>query len=214
MRHIGIPLPPMAVQPDVQMGIILFISMAMLLLLRNRQSLFVSSLRSIYDKNLFFAGKITMGDQVQQYTLLILSITGFSLLATHQLYAQPTWGTMGLIFAGICLYYLLKIGIMQTYFRFFFGNNVLEFLYKYTSLTIVMGIGCFGAYIGLTYAPLVPNILLYTLLVFLSVIYFLSIIYILFQHFFNRPCLIFHFILYLCTLELLPVLLLVKWVLF
>lgn len=213
MRHAGIPLPEHVINNDLLFGILLLISMSMLLLLRNRQSLFTSSLHSIYDNNLFFAGKITMGDQLQQYTLLTLSIVGISFFATRVLYHQPSWQAIGITFTGICLYFLIKLCLMQGYFRLFFGNNIQEFMYKYTSLNIVLGIGCFVAYIGLIYAPLIPPICFYTFLVFLSVIFFISITYILFQHFFNRPCLIFHFILYLCTLELLPVLLLVKWAL-
>lgn len=211
MRYAGIPLPADIINNNLLISTLVLISMVMLLLLRERQSLFISSLQSVFSNEIFFAGKITFGDQLQQNLLLVLSLVGISFFSASTLYAHPSWSNIGLILAGLILFFLLKIGIMQAYFRLFFGKRIQEFMYKYTSLTIVFGISCFIAFLLQLYAPLVPQLLLHSFLVFMLVIYSLSVTYILFRHFFNRPCLIFHFILYLCTLEILPILILLKW---
>ena len=211
-RHVGIPLTDTLLNSDTSVSISFLVCISILLLFKQRNSIFSASLQSVFTGDLFFIGKITIGDQIQQYILLLLSLFGISLLGAYTLKAeQCSWSIIGIGFAGITTYMLFKIILMQAYFRLFFGNRIQTFIYKYISLTIMVGIVCFFAFIILLYAPLIPSTIIYVLIAAILLAYAVSIFYILFRHFFCRGDLIFHFILYLCTLEILPLLFLIKW---
>ncbi len=211
-RHIGIPLTETLLNSDLLISISLLMCFVTLLLLKQRNSIFYASLQSIFSGELFFTGKITIGDQVQQYFLLLISLFGISMLGAYSLPNTPfSWTLIGSLFTALSAFILVKVLIMQAYFRLLFTTRIQTFMYRYISLTIVVGMACFFAFILLVYAPVIPPAIIYVLLGIVLCVYILSVFYILFKHFFCRVGLIFHFILYLCTLEILPVLFFIKW---
>lgn len=212
MRYTGIPLPENTIHNDTLISTIILISVVILLLIKQRQSLFTSLLSNLYSNNSFLTGKITFADQLQQYTLLAVSLLGTSLFIAYTLHTFY-WQSIAYLFALLVTYMGLKIIAMQAYLKLFFGHNIQEFTYKYVTLTILLGINCFLVFILLKYAPLIPVHFLYGYVLLIALTYMLSVFYILFRHFFYRISLIFHLILYLCTLEILPILVVLKWAL-
>ncbi len=211
-RHLGIPLYHASINSDLIIAVTLAVCFAIILLIKQRNSIFISSLKSLFSSDLFFTGKITTSDHLQQYSLLLLSSFGASLLGLHIPNVPATYSTVGLIFLGILGFFLLKILLMQLYFRLFFRSRIQLFIFQYISIAVAWGIGCLIGFILLQFAPLISPVFTYFLLLITSILYQLTVFYILFRHFFGRVDLIFHFILYLCTLELMPIFLLAKWV--
>lgn len=212
-RHIGIPLYQSPVDNDFIIVVTVMVCLAIITLIRQRNSIFITSLQRLLSSDLFFVGKITVSDHLQQYALLILSTLGASLLCLQlPIFPAPTYSTIGMLFGGILSFFLLKAIVMQMYFRLFFSNRIQLFIFQYISISITWGICCFLGFILLQFAPLIPPAFSYTILLISSILYQLTVFYILFRHFFCRIDLIFHFILYLCTLELMPIFFLLKWV--
>lgn len=211
MRHEGIPLPEPIIANDLIISIVVAISVAILVLLKQNRCLVFSSLRSLLNEDdYFFIKNATAGDFFQHYTLLLCSIIGTSLYAATIFTPQPTWEHIGFIALGITAFLFLKTLAMYCYFSLFFGKKAKSFTQQYISLTIVLGTCCFIGYILLQFAPSIPPIGIHISIAIIGVIYYLSILCILIRDFFNRLHLIFHFILYLCTLEILPILTIAK----
>ncbi|MED9995671.1 MAG: DUF4271 domain-containing protein [Paludibacteraceae bacterium] len=214
MRYTGIPIPESLINNNTLISILILVSVVVLILIKQRQSLFVSSLYNLYSNNSFLTGKITISDQIQQYSLLALSLFGVSLFFAHTIQLQSlSWNGIGYLFTMLAAYFVIKLIAMQVYLRLFFGSHIKEFIYKYISLTIALGLNCFAAFILLKYAPLIPATFLYGYMLLIAITYTLSVFYILFRHFFYSFALILHLILYLCTLEIMPILIAIKWAL-
>lgn len=212
-RHIGIPLYQSPIDNDFIIVVSVMVCLAIIALIRQRNSIFIVSLQRLFSSDLFFVGKITLSDHFQQYALLFLSTIGASLLCLHiPIVPAPTYATIGMLFGGTLGFFLLKVMLMQLYFRLFFSNRIQLFIFQYISIFIAWGICCFLGFILLHFSPLIPPIFSYVILATASILYQLTVFYILFRHFFSRIDLIFHFILYLCTLELMPIFFLLKWV--
>jgi hypothetical protein len=211
MRHAGIPLPEPLINNDLLIGIVVTLGVAMLVLLKQPRSLVLSSLAGVITTDGFFAKNATIGEYAKHYILLVLSVLGLSLYATKLFTPlQFEWKQIGLTFIGICSFLVVKLLLMNVYFRLFFGKKSRELLYQYISLIIIIGIVAYFGYTLLQYAPLIPPIIIHTIIGIICVCCALLVIYILFKDFFNRPYLFFHFILYLCTLEILPILAIAK----
>lgn len=213
MRHIGIPLPEPLINYDMLLGLVVILGVAMLVLLKQPRSLVIASIASIFNNDTFFAKNATIGDHAKHYILLTLSIIGSSLLATKLIFpSQFSLVQIGIIAIGIGSFLAIKILLMTAYFSLFFGVRYKTLIYQYISLVIVLGFTCYLGYILLQFSPLIPLPLILTIIAIIGICITLAMIYILLKDFFNRGYLIFHFILYLCTLEILPILAIIKWV--
>ena len=212
MRHTGIPLPEPLINNDLLIVLVVLLSIAMLVPLKREKSLVYTSIASIFNRDPFFAKNATIGDHIQHYMLLFFSIVGLSLYAIQSI--KPlhfTWTEVGLCSAGISSFVITKLLLMHIYFSLFFGKMSRMLIYQYISLIITLGIAGFIGFIFLRYAPLIPPAFIHGITGTISLCCGLTVIFVLLRDFFNRACLFFHFILYLCTLEILPILAAIKW---
>ena len=213
MRHIGIPLPEPLINYDMLIGLVVIVGVAMLVLLKQPRSLAITSIASIFNNDTFFAKNATIGDHVKHYILLALSIVGASLFITKLFipnhFCIPLIGKIAL---SICCFLGAKLVLMTSYFSLFFGRRHKTLIYQYISLIIVLGFTCYIGYVLLQFSPFIPLPFILTIVAIIGLCITLAMIYILLKDFFNRGYLIFHFILYLCTLEILPILAIIKWV--
>lgn len=213
MRHTGIPLPEPLINNDLLICFVAGLGIAMLVLLKQPRSLVFTSLAGIISNDAFYAKNATIGDHIKHYILLALSIIGISLYATKSfLPTQFSTIQISTIGIGISGYLLAKLLLMNGYFRLFFGAKSRELIYQYISLIITLGFVCFAGYVLLQFSPSIPSIVIHAIIGLTSIVCALLIIYILFKDFFNKVFLFFHFILYLCTFEILPVLVVLKCV--
>lgn len=211
MRHTGIPLYEPLIQNDLLIGGIILLGIFMLALLKQPRSLALTSLQGIFNDDHFFAKNATIGDHVKHYLLLILSIIGISLVITKHFSTYVTWSNLSTICLYICSFIAAKLLAMNFYFRLFFGKRSREFLYQYVSLIIIIGLFCYMGYVIMQFSPLIPPIIVIATIGVISICCNLLVFYILLKDFFNKSFLTFHFILYLCTLEILPILVVIKW---
>lgn len=213
MRHIGIPLPEPLINYDMLIGLVVIVGVAMLVLLKQPRSLAITSIASIFNNDTFFAKNATIGDHVKHYILLALSIVGASLFIAKLFipnhFCIPIIGKIAL---SICCFLGAKLFLMTSYFSLFFGRRHKTLIYQYISLIIVLGLTCYLGYVLLQFSPHIPLSFILTIIAIIGIAITLATIYILLKDFFNRPYLIFHFILYLCTLEILPALVIIKHV--
>ena len=213
MRHIGIPLPEPLINYDMLIGLVVIVGVAMLVLLKQPRSLAITSIASIFNNDTFFAKNATIGDHVKHYILLALSIIGASLFIAKLFipnhFCVPLIGNIAL---SICCFLGAKLVLMTSYFSLFFGRRHKTLIYQYISLIIVLGFTCYIGYVLLQFSPFIPLPFILTIVAIIGLCITLAMIYILLKDFFNRGYLIFHFILYLCTLEILPILAIIKWV--
>jgi hypothetical protein len=213
MRHIGIPLPEPLINYDMLIGLVVIVGVAMLVLLKQPRSLAITSIASIFNNDTFFAKNATIGDHVKHYILLALSIVGASLFINKLFipnhFCIPLIGKIAL---SICCFLGAKLFLMTSYFSLFFGRRHKTLIYQYISLIIVLGFTCYIGYVLLQFSPFIPLPFILTIVAIIGLCITLAMIYILLKDFFNRGYLIFHFILYLCTLEILPILAIIKWV--
>lgn len=213
MRHLGIPLPEPLINYDLLLGLVVSMGVAMLVLLKQPRSLVFTSLASIFNNDTFFAKNATIGDHVKHYILLALSIVGASLFIAKLFipnhFCIPLIGKIAL---SICCFLGAKLFLMTSYFSLFFGQRHKTLIYQYISLIIVLGLTCYLGYVLLQFSPHIPLSCILTVIAIIGIAITLATIYILLKDFFNRPYLIFHFILYLCALEILPALVIIKHV--
>lgn len=213
MRYIGIPLPEPLINYDILIGLVVIVGVAMLVLLKQPRSLAITSIASIFNNDTFFAKNATIGDHVKHYILLTLSIVGASLFIAKLFipnhFCIPLIGKIAL---SICCFLGAKLFLMTSYFSLFFGRRHKTLIYQYISLIIVLGLTCYLGYVLLQFSPHIPLSFILTVIAIIGIAITLATIYILLKDFFNRPYLIFHFILYLCTLEILPALVIIKHV--
>ncbi len=211
MRYPGIPLPEPTINNDLLTSIIVVLGVSMLVLLKQPRSLVLSSISGIISNDSFFAKNATIGDHIKHYILLVISLLGLSFYAV-QLY-QPfayKWEQIGFTFLAFCSFFAIKLILMNIYFRALFGKKYRELIYQYISLIIIIGFGGLFGYILLQYAPLFPPIIVHACIAIICLCCALLEFYILIKDFFNRAFLIIHFILYLCTLEIMPLLIIAK----
>lgn len=213
MRHTGIPLPEPLINYDMLIGLVVIVGVAMLALLKQPRSLAITSIASIFNNDTFFAKNATIGDHIKHYILLALSIVGASLFIAKLFipnhFCIPLIGKIAL---SICCFLGAKLFLMTSYFSLFFGRRHKTLIYQYISLIIVLGFTCYIGYVLLQFSPFIPLSFILTIIAIIGIAITLATIYILLKDFFNRPYLIFHFILYLCTLEILPALVIIKHV--
>ena len=151
--------------------------------------------------------KLTFRDHFLQSFILIIGLLGYSLLFLQ--YAEPNIFSTKLFFivyAALAVFIMLKLTIMRMYFSCFYGKKANNILNQYVRLIAIGGIFSFVSFILLRFTPNVSHIVWEVLTLLVYLIISLSYCYLLFKYFFNRIELTLHFILYLCTLEILPLL--------
>lgn len=150
--------------------------------------------------------KLTLGEHIIQTSSLIIGLIGFSFLFSE--YLLPNTFNMVqfvTILSMILVFILLKLLCMKIYFSCFYGIRSNNIINQYIRLISIAGILSFFTFILLKYTPEEIHIIWNILIIIFYIIISVSYCYLLFKYFYNRIELSLHFILYLCTLEILPV---------
>lgn len=150
--------------------------------------------------------KLTLGEHIIQTSSLIIGLIGFSFLFSE--YLLPNTFNMVqfvTILSMILVFILLKLLCMKIYFSCFYGIRSNNIINQYIRLISIAGILSFFTFILLKYTPEEIHIIWNILIIIFYIIISLSYCYLLFKYFYSRIELSLHFILYLCTLEILPV---------
>ena len=151
--------------------------------------------------------KLTFREHFIQFFILVIGLLGYSLVCL-QLAIPNTFSSklFFIFYAILSAFLMLKLTIMRGYFSCFYGKKANTILNQYVRLVAFGGIFSFIAFILLRFTPESTHIIWNILTIIFYVIISLSYCYLLFKYFFNRFELTLHFILYLCTLEILPLL--------
>jgi hypothetical protein len=151
--------------------------------------------------------KLTFREHFIQSFILIIGLLGYSLFFLQHVVPFTFSSKLFFIFCTVLLVFvMLKLTIMRMYFSCFYGKEANNILNQYVRLIAIGGIFSFIAFILLRFTPETTHIVWNILTIIFYIIISLSYCYLLFKYFFNRFELSLHFILYLCTLEILPLL--------
>jgi hypothetical protein len=211
MRHSGIPLPEPVINNNLLIGIVVFLGLVILLLLTQPRSLLKNSIMGLSNHSDHWAKNATAGDLFRNYLLFLFSIAGLSLYASKVIMPQYiTWEKIGIIYLGISVFLATKILLTHLYLKLFFGKDSQLYTFHYINLSILLGISSYVSFIFLQFSPFISPLIIHIVMAIISICYVLIFVYLLFKLFFNKACLFFHFILYLCTLEILPILAIAK----
>ena len=197
--------------------IVLMLSMILLAVVANvRRSIFGKVVKSIFNDNILKAtqkeednGK--SGAMIILYIIFVLNLSTFIYLFVNWFYPQASL-SWWLIFGGITLIYLIR-HLFLTLFSNIFQDNMASVQYSFmiAVFNLLIGIFLFPANLIIAFAP---DKISFTTLIISTVI--LGLIYLiryargiiqgllLFSHS------LFHFFLYLCTFEVIPLLVIVR----
>lgn len=151
--------------------------------------------------------KLTFREHFIQGFTFFIGMIGFALLLSQ--YSQGntfSYSTFLLFCAAILAFILLKVLCMRVYFSCFYGKRANNILNQHIRLVGIAGIISFVCFIFIRFTPETTHIIWYVITILSYILISLSYCYLLFKYFFNRFELSLHFILYLCTLEILPLL--------
>lgn len=155
--------------------------------------------------------KLTFREHLVQTLLIVAGITGASLFLLQYLSPFTFTYTDFMMYGAILLGFLLmKLLCMKVYFYCFYGDGANLILSQYTRLVGIAGIAAFFYFILLRFTPEFLHMVWLILFLLTNICVIISYIYLLFKYFFNRIELILRFILYLCALEILPILVIRK----
>ena len=151
--------------------------------------------------------KLTFREHAIQIFTIAIGILGYTLISLQIAHPNTFSYELFFIFYGLfSAFIMLKLTIMRGYFSCFYGKKANTILNQYVRLVALGGIFSFIAFILLRFTPNSTHIVWSILTLIFYIIISLSYCYLLFKYFFNRFELTLHFILYLCTLEILPLL--------
>ncbi len=148
-------------------------------------------------------------------TFAIIGFAGLGVFTNSQYtiidYSENNiWHIFGYLALFISLYFAAKYIVLRMYLFTFFTSIKKNAIKQYFSIIFYTGLIGFYVFIALVFTP--NNIHYYVLFSYTIVVVLMVLLtfYVLYRTFFNKIDLIFYFILYLCTLEILPLLLLIK----
>lgn len=151
--------------------------------------------------------KLTFREHFIQSFILIIGLLGYSLFFLQHVVPFTFSTKLFFIFCTVLLVFImLKLTIMRMYFSCFYGKKANNILNQYVRLIAIGGVFSFIAFVLLRFTPEATHIVWDILTIIFYIIISLSYCFLLFKYFFNRFELTLHFILYLCTLEILPLL--------
>lgn len=148
-----------------------------------------------------------------QITTLIMTIFAVLGYATMLLYVsgQPdVWLNLGGCVVAVLLFFCIKYYLVNLFFSTMYAGVEKDFIGRYHKLQVLFGIITFIACMILAYTFDSSSATATVISIVIGVMYSVSIIYIFIVTFFNNINSIFSLFLYLCTFEILPVLVLIK----
>ncbi|MBP5259019.1 MAG: DUF4271 domain-containing protein [Paludibacteraceae bacterium] len=154
--------------------------------------------------------KTTVFDLIRNVTVFLLGMLGYGMTMTRLLNGG-TWTQVGLCTAGFMVFMLIKYVNLELFLHTFFPSDRTGFSRRYINMVGQYGLFTLGIFFGIIYLPApIGPLVMYILLALgsLALCGFLSWSF--FATFFKESRLYLGFILYLCTLEIMPLLILGK----
>ncbi|NCC98099.1 MAG: DUF4271 domain-containing protein [Bacteroidia bacterium] len=208
-RFDGIPRTQDFFKNDIFISLILLFAVFISLIIASQRKARVKYLDNLLNTN-NNQQTLTIREYGDQLILGIFAIIGYSLLACECFFGKGNWETLGLCAGGFILFLIAKYTLLYLYMRTFFPTEQTRIVKLYETLLNITGLIAFFGYICVVFMPHVFLPYIYALLILIAVTFCIIVIYIFFTRFFNKYGLILRFILYLCTLEILPIAVLIK----
>ncbi|MBP5318704.1 MAG: DUF4271 domain-containing protein [Paludibacteraceae bacterium] len=147
---------------------------------------------------------LTLREIIRRGLLLIFAVFGYSFFFTNLLKDGGHWQVIG-ISAGVFVSFLVfKYLLLSVYLATFFPKARTNFVSQYFTMILFFGLFLFLAFIGLQFMPQPVHLPILAIVAIGVLVLCGWLLYLFFKTFFNKSQYFFYFILYLCTLEILP----------
>lgn len=212
LRHPGIPLATDFFHNDILAGVVLlfclFVCISIYIQLHSGKNYVVALIRA---HNVHELPNVAGFEFVSQFLLDVFAMFGYALFACYHLPITPNWEHLGWLTAGSAVFIIGKYLLSAAFLYTFLGADAGRLIRLLRLIINLCGLCMFCAYILSVYTPAQWQTLP---LVFAAISVLCSLgatIYLFFKGFLFQTHHLFHFILYLCTLEALPTAVLIRW---
>ncbi|MBO4370009.1 MAG: DUF4271 domain-containing protein [Paludibacteraceae bacterium] len=154
--------------------------------------------------------RLTLQEILRRGILLCFSILGYSLFFATLLKDGGHWEIIGATSGVFAAFLLFKFLVLSVFLSTFFPTSRTLFISLYFTSILIFGIFLFFAFIGLQFMPQFLHLPILIIVAIGVVVLCTWLLITFFKTFFGQSRYIFHFILYLCTLEILPMMVFVK----
>lgn len=168
------------------------------------------SRRSVNDPDSTDNDDITLSDTLRSITLFVLSTAGYS-MTLCRLLGGSSWGEVAICAAAFTAFLLIKYGCLELFLWTFYGRDQSGFAKRYIQSVNYFGLCTMAIFFALNYTPDSLIWPLYIVLGTCALGLCGFLLWIFFGTFFRESRSVLCFILYLCTLEILPLLILGKF---
>ncbi len=149
--------------------------------------------------------------QITSLIIAIFALIGYSTLLLYLADLPDVWANFGICTGVTLIFFAVKYLIIKIFFGTMFNGTEPKFLSRYHQLSVLFGVLSYIAVIILAFSVEI-NIQNATILAsIIGFLYCASICYIFVTTFFTNLASVLALFLYLCTLEILPVIVLVKF---
>lgn len=142
--------------------------------------------------------------------LAFFALIGYATMLLYITKLEQNLTNLAICLASSLLFIAIKIPIISLFFKTFYDKKASGFISRYYKLTVLFGIICFigGMFISYTFGASKLSIWITTIII--SILYCASISYIFISTFFENKVSFLRLFLYLCTLEILPLIVLIN----
>lgn len=148
--------------------------------------------------------------QITSVIMALFAAVGYATMLLYISGQDDTWGWFGICIGVVIAFFAVKYTIIDIFFRTMFAGVEPKFIQRYHQMNVLFGIMAYLACMLLAFTfDCTPQNAIIAATV-LGVMYCISIAYIFITTFWQNILSIFILFLYLCTLEILPALVLVK----
>lgn len=149
--------------------------------------------------------------QITSLIISIFALIGYSTMLLYLTGLPDVWANFGICTVVTLLFFAIKYLIIKIFFGTMYNGTEPKFLSRYHQLTVLFGVLTYIAIIILAFTIdiNIQNATILALIV--GLLYCASICYIFVTTFFTNITSVLALFLYLCTLEILPVMVLVKF---
>lgn len=142
--------------------------------------------------------------------MAVFAAIGYASLLLYITRWEQSLVNLAVCLAVSVLFFAVKIPFMALFFNTFYNKKSNGFISRYYKLTVLFGILCFIGVMLLSYTFNASISAVWIITSVISVLYCISVSYIFISTFFENRGSFLRLFLYLCTLEILPIAVLVK----
>lgn len=149
--------------------------------------------------------------QITSLIITIFALIGYSTMLLYITGLPDVWADFGICTGVTLLFFGIKYLIISVFFTTMFNGVEPKFLSRYHQLTVLFGVLTYIATIILAFSVDISIQNATILAIIVGILYCAAICYIFITTFFTNIASLITLFLYLCTLEILPVMVLVKF---